>query len=154
MSQYTSQEVTYGQAFGLTVVSALKTVPGQALINSAKLRLFKNPSLAPDPVTPLADLVAAECDFSGYPAGGIAVVLTVGLVLSNSCVGALTTGLFVADDTDPFVSGSAYGWWIDDGTNVIAVEKFAGGSAVPFAGKGAFLDLSVELPLQLLQATL
>ena len=153
MNTYTAQQVTYGQAFVNTILAALKTVPGAALIVAGKLRLSNNPTLVLTPQTTIAALAANECAYSGYTAGGIAVVLSAPLNLSNNAQGVLTTGLFLAVTATPYVPDTATGWWIDDGTNFIVGERFAGNQVATFAAPGAFLDLIAELPIQLGQAT-
>jgi len=45
------------------------------------------------------------------------------------------------------------GWWIDDGTNVVASERFEGGVTVGFAAPGSFLTLTAILPFQTHQVT-
>lgn len=151
MAQYTSRNVVFGDVFANAWVLALKTVPGAALLAAGKLRLSKDPSFNPNSKTTLAELEANECDFSGYPAGGIAVSLTTGLDLTPQIQGAITSGTFVAATATPFVSGTAYGYWIDDGTDMAMAEKFASPFNAPFAEVGAFLVLNAAIPLGLLQ---
>jgi hypothetical protein len=134
-----------------TVLLALKTVPGGALIVSGKARLSKDPSFAPTPDSTIASLAALEADYTGYAAGGIAVVLTTSLNLSPGCLGDLATALFEA--TGSAVTNTVYGYWVDDGTSVVCGERFAGGGVVAFQVAGDFLDLTVLLPMQLIQAT-
>lgn len=153
MTNYTAQNVTFGQAFMNTIMAALKTVPSGALIATAKLRLSNSPSFAPTPASTIASLDATECAYSGYTAGGIAVSLSAPLNLSTVCQGVLTNGLFLATTASPFVPDVAYGWWIDDGTNFIAGERFSGNQSASFASPGAFLDLNALVPGQLAQAT-
>lgn len=52
----------------VTLATELQT----ALINS-KLRLFKGGTIVDTPLTTLAALESIECDFDGYPAGGITI---------------------------------------------------------------------------------
>lgn len=153
MATYSSQLITYGQAYLETVAAANKTAPMTALIASGKLRLSNNPALVANPQATISQLAADECAYSGYTAGGIAVTLSGPLILSNSAVGMLCTGTFLATTATPFVSDSAHGYWIDDGTNVILVEAFPPGTVFSFAQAGAFLELVVLIPLQTSQAT-
>jgi hypothetical protein len=151
MSQYSSVEVVYGEAFVKSVLAAYKTIPGGPLVSAGKLRLTSNPSFTPTPQSDLLVLEAEESDFSGYPAGGIAVVLTAPVNLSTVAAAVLFTGLFEAAAATPFVGGTVYGYWIDDGTNMICAERFDGGVGAPFAAPGDFLNLTVILPFMLQQ---
>jgi hypothetical protein len=153
INTWQSKQVIWGLAFANTVLAALKTVASGALIASAKLRLSNLSTFNPTPASTIAALAANECAYSGYTAGGIAVVLTTGLILSPACQGAVTTGVFEATTASPFVPDTAYGWWIDDGTNFICGEKFGTGTYAAFAAPGNFLDLAAFLPFQLTQAT-
>jgi hypothetical protein len=150
---YASKSVVFGTAFAKTVLAALKTAPANPLINTGKVRLSHDPAFNPIPASTVAALVAQEASFSGYTAGGIAVALSAPLNLTTQVDGVLTSALFLAVTASPFVADVAYGWWIDDGTNVIAGEAFAGGVNVGFNGPGDFLDLEVFLPYVLHQAT-
>jgi hypothetical protein len=152
MASYQAQLVTFGRAFMNTVMAALKTVPAGPLVTTAKLRLFNGPSFTPTPGMEIADLVAIECAYSGYVAGGVAVVLTAPVNLTATAQGVLFTTLFEATAATPFVPDVAWGWWIDDGTNVVAAEKFGNGFSAGFAAPGSFLNLTAVLPGQLNQA--
>lgn len=151
--QYTSQRPTYGQAFLNTILAAYKTRPAGALIVSGKVRLINSPTFAPTPQTTVAELAAVECAYSGYPAGGAALTVGDPVNLSRTCQGAVTAIQFVATTATPFVPDTAYGYWVDDGTNMICVEMFPSGQEAPFASAGAFLELLLELPQQAPQAT-
>ncbi len=154
MTNYQSQNIVYGQAFADTVMAAFKTVPGGALIASAaKLRLSQDPSFNPSPGSTIASLASGEANYSGYTAGGLAVVQTGPVNTSPSCQAMFVPGVFVATTGSPFVPNSVTGYWIDDGTNVIMGERFAGGATATFAEAGDFLVVSVLLPEQELQAT-
>jgi hypothetical protein len=153
VTTYTAQNVTMGQAFMNTIIAALKTVASAALIASAKVRLSNSPSFNPIPGSTIAQLAANECAYSGYAAGGIAAVLSAPVNLSAGAQGTLISALFEATTATPFVPDTAYGWWIDDGTNFIAGEKFANNANAPFAAPGSFLSLTAIVPGQLTQAT-
>lgn len=151
INQYTSKSVVFGLTFANTILAALKTVPSAALISSGKVRLSNNPSFNPVPTSTITSLAANECAYSGYTAGGIAVSLTTGLILDGVTQGATTSALFEATTATTFVPDVAYGYWIDDGTNMIMSERFANGGVGTFSAPGNFLDLIVLLPYQLLQ---
>ncbi len=153
MNTYESVNIVYGQAFANTLLAAMKTAPTNPLINAGKLRLSHDPAFNPTSSSTISALAAQECDFSGYTAGGVTFTLTTGIDLSAAAQGATTYALFEAATATPFVSDTAYGYWIDDGTNVIAAERFANGGSAAFNAVGAFLGLTVFLPVQMTQAT-
>jgi hypothetical protein len=153
VNSFKSQNVIYGTAFLNTVLAAFKTIPAAALIATGKLRLSHDPAFNPVPGTALAALVAQEANFSGYPAGGAAVVLSAPVNLSPTAQGAVVSNLFLATTASPFVNDNCTGYWIDDGTNFIMGEAFGAGQAAAFSSPGDFLELIVELPMQAGQAT-
>ncbi len=137
-----------------TVLAAFKTTASAALIASAKVRLSNNPSFRPTPTDTIAGNAATECDYSGYAAGGVALVVGAPANLSPTCQGAVTGVQFLATTATPFVASSAYGYWVDDGTNVILAEAFSAGFIATFAAAGDFLELVLEIPQQSPQATI
>lgn len=151
MNNWITKSVVYGQSFLLTVVSALKTVPGGALVVAGKLRLSKDPAFNPTSASTISALAANEADYSGYASGGIAVVLTTGLLVGTVGVGAEAPAVFVAATATPFVPATVYGYWVDDGTNVIAAEAFGGGQSALFGAVGDFLALTLLLPFRFQQ---
>jgi hypothetical protein len=153
MTFYQAIQAIYGQTFVNTVLAAFKTVPGGALVTAGKLRLSNLQTFNPTPANTISDFSANECAYSGYTAGGIAVVLTAPVNLSTIVDGVMFTALFEATSASPFVPDTAYGWWIDDGTNVIAAERFANNGAAGFGAPGAFLNLTAILPMRLMQPT-
>lgn len=151
--QFTSLNPIYGTDFLNTILAAYKTTASGPLIASAKVRLINSPTFAPTPATTIADLAAVECAYSGYAAGGIALTVGAPVNLSRTCQGAVTALQFLATAATPFVQDSAYGYWVDDGTNMIVVEMFPAGTVAPFGSAGAFLELLLQLPQQAPQAT-
>lgn len=133
-------------------MAAFKTVATGPLIATAKVRLTTNASFVPNPDATIAELAADEADYSGYTAGGLALVVGAPVNLSPSCQGAVTALSFIATAASPFVPAQCYGYWVDDGTNVIAQEAFPGGVAIGFGVAGDFLELVLQLPLQATQA--
>jgi hypothetical protein len=152
LNNYSSQSVTFGRTFYNTILSALSTRAAAALIVAGKVRLSNNPSFNPSADVQISTLAASECDYSGYASGGIAAVVGGPVNLSANTQGVIIPALFQATSADPFVQATAYGWWIDDGTNVIAFERFAGGGSARFGAAGDFLALNVLLPGELLQS--
>jgi hypothetical protein len=153
MAAYASQQVTYGRAWLNTILAALKTTAGGPLVDTAKIRLSNNAAYTPGPDDTIAGNAASEADYSGYAAGGIAVVLSAPVNLSQGCQGVLCPVLYEATAASPFVSAVVYGYWVDDGTNIICGERFAGAVNYGFAGPGDFLQLILQLPLLVNQLT-
>jgi hypothetical protein len=95
---------------------------------ASKLRFFKT-NLPVSALTTKASMVAAEADYSGYPAGGYALAAWVGPGINLSGGAAITSPsvnvLIVDPDPDPIVGNTLYGWWIEDATgNVRQAGKF------------------------------
>lgn len=154
MNQWTTQEATYGRTFADTVLAALKTVPGGPLIAAAKVRLSMDPAFAPTPDNKIADFTPNEANYSGYAAGGVALTLAGTGVASPGCEVEYAAVVFTATAATPFVPNNVTGYWIDDGTNVIAAEAFGSSGPWAVAQSGDFLQLDLRLPLQLHQATI
>lgn len=153
MASFASANPVYGSAFLASIIGAYKTAPMNPLIDTAKVRLSNNPAFVASPGSTVAELDATECAYSGYAAGGIALVVGAPVILSATCEGAVTALQFLATSATPFVSDTAYGYWIDDGVNVILSEPFSVPGGIPFAAAGNFLELIVQLPQQAPQAT-
>ena len=153
MSTYAAQNVVFGQAAANALLNCLKTAPLAALLATGKLRLSHDPAFNPNPQTALSALSAQEANYSGYPSGGIAVALTVGVNLSPGAQGAVQSALFEAATATPFVSDTVTGWWIDDGTIMWCAEKFTPPFVAPFQAVGDFLQLLAAFPDQLRQPT-
>jgi len=153
LNTFQSLQPTYGRAFIDTVLAAYKTVPGGALIVSPKLRLSKDPAFNPQPGSLIADLTPQEADFSGYTAGGYALVLSAPVNLSGSVEGVLSSATAISVPAGPFVSNNLYGYWIDDGTNMICGEAFGGAGPIPIGLAGDFAQVDVRLPLLFTQPT-
>jgi len=151
MDQYTAQAVVIGRDFANTVLAAMKTVPGGALIVTGKVRLSQDPAFNPTPASTRAGLAAGEADYSGYAAGGIAYVVPDPVNLDTETQGLQVTVAFVATAANPFVENTIYGWWIDDGTNVVVAEKFANDATANFGAAGDFLSLNTRVPFMLEQ---
>lgn len=149
---WTAQNVVYGRDFVKTLIAALKVAPDDPLINTAKVRLSQDPTFNPSPDSTVAGLDANEATFSGYSAGGLALTVGVPVNLTTLIIGATTPTLFVVATATPVVGNDIYGWWIDDGTNVIAGEKFPAGGAASMNLVGDFIQLDVSVGVSLYQA--
>lgn len=146
-----SKNPVFSRAFMDKVLTALKTVPGAALIPTLTVRLLAGtlPALTPD--TPLATLTGLEANYSGYAA--LTPVPTVPVQLSVNAEGYIASTTFVATTASPFVPATVTGYFITDGTNLVAMEAFPAGQQYPMSAAGVFLDLDIALPGQLIQAT-
>lgn len=153
MPSITTTSNGFGQAFVNTVLAAMKTDPGAALIVGGKLRLSQDPAYNPTPTSTIAGLDANECDYSGYTAGGYAVVVPTPVNLSVTAQGLFISQLFTATTATPFVPNTLYGWWLDDGTNVVAYGVFSGSPPPQMGSPGDFLDLGAEICFQLYQVS-
>lgn len=153
MRSYQSQNVVVGRNFAATILAALGTRPAAALLATPKVRLSMDPSFNPTPDSTVAGLAANEANFSGYTAGGYAPTMSGPVNLAGDISGVTANVLPIATTATPFVSATCYGYWIDDGVNVIVAEKFAGGVTANFGSVGDYLDLQVSIPVELAQST-
>lgn len=150
---WTAKNIVYGRAFLNTLLAALGAAPEDPLIDTAKVRLSGNPDFAPTPDSVPGDFTDDELDYTGYAAGGIAFTVGAPIVLGSTAVGIQTPVTFRATSADPFVPGTACGWWMDDGTNVLAAEVFPLANRLTFGQTGDYLQLDVVLPLTLALVT-
>jgi len=146
MASYSAQSVVQGRAFLKTLISALGTVPGGPLLASAKLRLSKDINFNPNRDSLVADLASGEADYAGYTAGGVAVTPSAPVNIGAIGVGMVTDNVFHC--TGSTTTNTIYGWWIDDGVNLVAAERFAGSFAPAMAANGDYLDLLAVIALQ------
>jgi hypothetical protein len=153
MAAYASASVVFGTNFLNTLMAALKTTASGPLVATAKVRLNTNPAFNPQPGDSIATNTANEADFSGYTTGGDSLTISNPVNLSATCQGVVGAVTFTSATASPFVSGTAYGYWVDDGTNVIVAERFANGVNFGFSAPGDFLELIVQIPAQAFQAT-
>lgn len=153
MPSITTTANGYGRAFANTILAALKTAPADPLIDAAKLRLSQDPAYNPTPSATIAALEAQEADYSGYTAGGYAVVVPNPVNLSGSAQGVFLSQLLTATTATPFVDNVLYGWWVDDGANVIAYGRFNQDNPPGMGQPGDFIDLGVSLCMMLNQTS-
>lgn len=150
---YTARSVVYGRDFMNTVLDVLKNISATALITLGKLRLSKLSTYQPTADSTIAGLAADEADFSGYPAGGLAFVVGVPVILAPNLLAVQTPTTFTAATAVPFVPNTVYGWWLDDGANVVAAEAFPSPVVAEFDAVGKYLQLDVVLPFMLSLST-
>lgn len=147
---YQSKSLIYARTFMDSWLAAFKTVPAAALIIAPTVRLLQGllPAITPD--TTLADLESSEANFSGY--GADTFTLTVPVQSSTNVEAAIGSATFLATAASPFVGNSISGYFITDGTNLVAAEAFPGGTNIQIAAAGQFLALDLVLPGNLSQA--
>lgn len=93
------------------------------------IKLFKS-TLTPDPSTPLADFLAAECDFTGYSA--IAVANWNTPILSDVSGFEIGMPLVQFITSNPTTVGNLVGgWFYVDAANAVPVIFGSFASAVP-----------------------
>jgi len=84
---------------------------------TGKIRAFKSP-LIPNVNTTRAELIAAECDYSGYPAGGYTVTAFTGPTYPNAGGAQIQSPLvnfaYISADPAPEVANDVGGYWYDD----------------------------------------
>ncbi len=146
MPAWNSQNVVYGAAFVETVLAAYKALTAVALVASGKIRLSKLPGFNPQPGATVASLEANEADFTGYTGGGYTCTLSAQVNVGVNIVGLTAAALPIAGTADPQVQNVIYGWWLDDGTNMVAAEAFPTGTTFAFNSPGDYLDLEIVLP--------
>jgi hypothetical protein len=104
-------------------------------LNAGNFRLFAS-SYTPSVNTVLSDLTAIEATFTGY--APIVLAMTQGAVDGTGLPYSQSQLLkFVA--TDAVTPNQIYGWWVDDGTNVLEVQLF-NNNPIPMATAGAELS--------------
>lgn len=148
---YEAQNLIYARSFADAWLDAFSTIPTAKLIAAPTVRLLMGalPAITPD--TTLAALEALEANFSGY--GADTITLTVPAQPSTKVEGAIGSATFIAATASPFVSSNVSGYFLTDGTNLVAAEAFPNGQVFPIAAAGQFLTINVVLPNNLYQAT-
>lgn len=120
----------------------------QAELALAKLRLFKSTITNVGSGTTRDVLLAAECDFTGYPAGGKTITAFLDPLLAPIGGSSIDwpTQQFAA--ADPYTVGNVVGgWWIETaGGDLIACGTFPDVISVGAAGQGFPLSGSLVFP--------
>jgi hypothetical protein len=114
----------------------------------SKLRLFKSTITNVGSGTTRAQLLAAECDFTGYPAGGKSITAFLDPLLAPLGGSSIDwpTQQFAA--ADPYTVGDVVGgWWIETATgDLIACGTFTEPIPIGEAGQGFPLSGSLVFP--------
>jgi hypothetical protein len=135
---------TINRAFLDAIATAYGTRPAAALAPTLTVKLINSAVLVLTPDTDLATLTAAEANFSGYSAQSLTITGPVrGGTKYEGMIGTVT---FVATTASPFVTDTAYGYWVETAGALLMAEMFGAGSQVPFGNVGDFLDLDALLP--------
>ncbi len=96
-----------------TDASALDACADVVLAAPGKIRMFKS-TFVPTSANVVADFVAAECDFTGYPALGIATTAPELPILTGSGVASASYGTYTFLSASPYtISNTVGGYWIE-----------------------------------------
>ena len=129
---------------GCEVIAALV----QAELAASKLRLFQDSLPAPDPSTPIADYVANEADFTGYPAGGETITAWLDPILDplgGYSIGSGTEQF--ATDNPTTVGNIIAGAWLENAAgDIISVVVFTTPIPMQMPGQGIPIDLRLVFP--------
>lgn len=141
---YATKGGVWKQSFIDKFLAALSAVPGGALIGATpKVHLYAG-SLVPTPQNVIGDFTALECNFTGYVAQTLNIVLASVNPVRNvrADLAIATFGLSGTTTTQ-----NANGYWVDAGASPdwIIAERFP--QPMPFANPGDFLDLSLMFAL-------
>jgi len=116
----------------------------QAALAGGSLRLYKD-GFNPEVTTTLAELEAEECDFTGYPAGGITVAAWLNPYLSPAGGAAIESGtqMFEWATGSPDVGNLVGGWFYETAGGMLIVGTFP--VATPMEGPGQAIPLNIQL---------
>ena len=115
----------------------------QAALANSEIHLFQAGSVTLAPGTTLAELVAAECDFTGYaPATVTAFNDPLLSPFGGAQIGSGTKQFAI--DAPYTVSNVVQGWWLEDsGGNLICAGEFP--SLISLVGAGDGIPIDVNL---------
>ena len=117
----------------------------KASLDGGKIRLFKS-EFIPMVNSTLADFVAAECDFDGYPAGGQVVAAWLAPILDPaggaSIEAPITQFAYGPPATTP-VTNAVGGWFYTTASNILICGEFP--QPIPMSAPGQGLPLSIKL---------
>jgi hypothetical protein len=115
---------------------------------ASKLRLWVDGELTPSIATTRAELVAAEADYTGYPAGGEALATWFD-PLNNPLGGSSIDSPKVQFDTaTPYTVGNTIGgFWVETAAgDVVVIGQFVNPIPMGAAGDGFPLSSSLVFP--------
>lgn len=117
----------------------------QTELAASKLRLYQEGEVTPSIATTRAELVAAEADYTGYPAGGEALATWFN-PLNNPIGGSSLDSPKVQFDTEaPYTTSNTIGgWWVETAAgDLVVIGQFE--EPIPMSGAGAGFPLSASI---------
>lgn len=136
-----------------TLLAQLQGGGGSILVGPV-IRLSQDPAFALTPDTDPADLIAGECNFSGYTMGGIGVTFGSPVLTDVNWLGLVFNHIFIGTVATPFVGNTIYGWWIEDEGELICGQLFDSLNPPIIAVLGQFLDLLAGFSLIMVPSSL
>lgn len=117
-------------------------------LEDSKLRLFKESGPSVGVGTTRAELLAAEADYTGYPAGGAAIAAFLNPLLNPAGGAGIDWPTVQFAAASPYTVGNVIkGWWIENaGGDLIACGQFPSSIAILGAGSGFPLSGSLVFP--------
>jgi hypothetical protein len=114
----------------------------------SKLRLFKSTIVSVGATTTRAELIAAECAFTGYPAGGGVITAFLNPLLNPAGGSSIDWPTVQFAAAAPYTVGEVVGgWWVETAAgDLIACGTFPQGIPVGQAGQGFPLSGSLVFP--------
>jgi hypothetical protein len=148
---FQAQRIVLGRGITQALLDALSTVPTAALAATPKMRLSHDPAFAPISTSLPSELAAEEAMYTGYTAGGLAVLFGTPLNLSPSIQGITASITFEVGATAPTTPDSIYGYWIETTTELVCAEAFPTGLVFGMAAPGDYLTIVCAFALGLYQ---
>lgn len=133
-----SQNMVITKALADALLATLQAIPGAALINGAKLRLFKN-NVVLGPLTAIADLT--ESTFTGY-AATVLPALNGPITLAG-----FVEGLHIEVNFDctaaPVPAETVFGYYVTDAAGAVLYAGETFGAPDPINNAGDFCSVDV-----------
>jgi|SRR5215831_154920 len=115
----------------------------QTFLAAAKVRLFKDGAIVIGPNTTKAELVALECDYTGYAEATVATWLGPMLApISGAMVQSPT--LIFSIDAPYTVGNSVQGWWLEDAAGDLLMIGTPTAS-IPLTGPGQMWTFNIAV---------
>lgn len=145
--RWAAQKVVLAKRIADLLLGTLSARPAGALLTAPKLHLSKDAAFAVIPTSSSVTLALQEADFSGYAAGGVAVVFVGPVNMGSQADGLIMDNVFLRTLGTPDIGESVYGWWIDDAAGFVCGEAFGQPLALDLVED--FLDLLIAVPINL-----
>ena len=122
----------------------------QTYLAASKVRLYQaGQGVMLSPLTVIGDLTATgvEADYTGYPAGGVAVATWLDPLLSDLGGAEIDSGLLDFLPTAPYTVGNTIqGWWLESaGGDLLVAGDFPDTIGIAGAGDGVRFNISLIL---------